>query len=62
MPANCSADIQAVIALIDEVFLGQKPIATSLLKDLFGLGGLSHLDDVAEARKSFALKLGFRNL
>lgn len=61
MPANCSADIQAVIAHVDEVFSGQNTTAINQLKDLFGLGSLSHLDDVVNARESFGLDLGLRN-
>ena len=53
MPANCSADIQAVIAHVDEVLSGKNTTAINQLKDLFGLSGLSHLDDVAGARESF---------
>ena len=58
MPANCSADVQAVIAHIDEVFSGTNETAINQLKDLFGLGGLSHLDDTAGARECFALGIG----
>jgi hypothetical protein len=53
MPANCSADVQAVIAHVDEVLSGKNTTAINQLKDLFGLSGLSHLDDVAGARESF---------
>ena len=58
MPANCSADVRAVIAQIDKVFSGTNQAAINQLKNLFGLGGLSHLDDVAAAREFPALKLG----
>ena len=58
MPANCSADVQAVIAEIDEVFSGTDTAAIDKLKDLFGLGGLSHLDDAANARKFFSQSSG----
>jgi len=61
MPANCSADVQAVIAHVDEVLSGQNTTAISQLKDVFGLGGLSHLDDFASARKSLGLELGLGN-
>jgi hypothetical protein len=53
MPANCSADVQAVIAHVDEVLSGKNTTAINQLKDLFGLSGLSHLDDVAGAREFF---------
>jgi len=61
MPANCSADVQAVVAHVDGVLSGKNTTAISQLKDVFGLGGLSHLDDVASARKSFGLDLGPSN-
>lgn len=51
MPANCSADVQAVIAHVDEVFNGGDQDAIQELKELFGLGELSHLDDAAGACK-----------
>ena len=51
MPANCSADVQAVIAHVDEVLSGSNTTAINQLKDLFGLSGLSHLDDTAGARE-----------
>jgi hypothetical protein len=49
MPQNCSADVQAVIAHVDEVFTGNDTDAIQELKELFGLGGVSHLDDAAGA-------------
>ncbi|KAF8827103.1 hypothetical protein HHX47_DHR5000888 [Lentinula edodes] len=51
MPANCSADVEAVIAHVDEVFSGNDATAIQVLKDNWGLGEMTHLDDVA----------GFRN-
>ena len=54
MPKNCSADVQAVIAHIDEVFTSNDTTAINKIKDTFGLGGLSHLDDVAGAREFFS--------
>ncbi|TDL29922.1 hypothetical protein BD410DRAFT_759045 [Rickenella mellea] len=47
MPQNCSADAQAVIAHVDKVFSGSNMTAIDEIKSLFGLSGLSHLDDVA---------------
>ena len=58
MPANCSADVQVVTAYIDEVFNGTDETAIDELKELFGLGELSHLDDAAGAREFLALKFG----
>jgi hypothetical protein len=60
MPANCSADIQAVIAHVDKVLSGKNTTAIDQVKDLFGLSDVSHLDDVAGAREFFALKIMFR--
>jgi hypothetical protein len=51
MAANCSADIQAVIAHVDKVFTSGNATAISALKDNWGLGAIQHLDDVAGARK-----------
>ena len=60
MPANRSVDIQVAIAHVDEISEeNTAPIAQ--LKDPFGSGGLSHLDDVTSASKFFVLELGFRN-
>ncbi|KAG6808517.1 hypothetical protein H0H92_003858 [Tricholoma furcatifolium] len=47
MPQNCSADVQAVIAHVDEVFTGTDAAAIQALKDNWGLGDMTHLDDVA---------------
>ena len=58
MPANCSADVQAVIAHIDEVFSGEDATAIDQLKDLFGLGNVTYFDDVAAAREFIAPGLG----
>lgn len=52
MPANCSADVQAVIARVDETFLGKNETAIQAIKDNFGIGDVTHLDDAAGARKS----------
>lgn len=50
MPQNCSADVQVVMAHIDEVFSGQDASAIQEIKELFGMGNMTHLDDVAGAR------------
>ncbi|KAF5392923.1 hypothetical protein D9757_001233 [Collybiopsis confluens] len=47
MPANCSADVEAVIAHIDQVFTSSNTAAIQALKDNWGLGEMTHLDDVA---------------
>jgi hypothetical protein len=50
MPANCSADVQAVIAYVDETFTGGNTTAIQAFKESFHMGDVTHLDDVAAAR------------
>ncbi|KAJ7246535.1 peptidase S28 [Mycena haematopus] len=52
MPANCSADIEAVIAHIDQVFTGHDQQAIQSIKNSFGMGDVTHLDDVAGALRN----------
>ncbi|KAF9450668.1 hypothetical protein P691DRAFT_809949 [Macrolepiota fuliginosa MF-IS2] len=52
MPQNCSADVQAAIAHIDKVFSGTNNTAIQEIKELFGLGDMTHLDDVAGALRN----------
>ncbi|PFH52555.1 hypothetical protein AMATHDRAFT_1958 [Amanita thiersii Skay4041] len=47
MPKNCSSDVQAVIEHIDQVFISGNTTAIQSIKDLFGMGRMTHLDDVA---------------
>ncbi|KAF8585313.1 hypothetical protein K439DRAFT_1388477 [Ramaria rubella] len=47
MPQNCSADIQTVIAHIDEVFTFGSEEEKQAIKDEFGMGDVRHLDDAA---------------
>lgn len=47
MPQNCSADVAAVIAYVDDVFSGDNTTAINAIKDIFGLSEMTHLDDVA---------------
>ncbi|KAI9063967.1 peptidase S28 [Trametes sanguinea] len=49
MPANCSADIEAVIAHVDSVLASNDNGQINTLKSTFGLQGLSHNDDFAAA-------------
>lgn len=49
MPVNCSADVEAVITHIDQVFSGRDQKAINEIKDTFGLTAMTHLDDVAGA-------------
>ncbi|EJF57333.1 hypothetical protein DICSQDRAFT_69770 [Dichomitus squalens LYAD-421 SS1] len=50
MPANCSADVEAVIAHVDSVIQSNDTAAITALKMTFGLQGLAHNDDFAAAR------------
>ncbi|KAL1741263.1 serine carboxypeptidase S28-domain-containing protein [Schizophyllum fasciatum] len=52
MPKNCSADVQAVIRHIDDVFTSKNETAIQEVKDSFGLGEMKHLDDVAGALRN----------
>ncbi|KAG7096411.1 hypothetical protein E1B28_003851 [Marasmius oreades] len=52
MPQNCSADVEAAIAHIDQVFSGKDQNAIQKLKDNFGLGEIQHLDDAAGALRN----------
>lgn len=51
MPQNCSADVEAVIAHIDQVFTRGSPSQINSVKAAFGLQNMTHLDDAAGARK-----------
>ena len=51
MPQNCSSDVQAVIAYLDQIYAENNTAAIQTLKEAFGLGDLSHIDDFAAARK-----------
>ena len=49
MPQNCSTDVQAVIAHIDKTFTSGTKDEINSIKDTFGLGAITHLDDVSGA-------------
>ncbi|CDO72685.1 hypothetical protein BN946_scf184985.g105 [Trametes cinnabarina] len=49
MPANCSADVEAVIAHVDSVIASGDSTQIDALKSTFGLQGLAHNDDFAAA-------------
>ena len=49
MPQNCSADIQAVIAHVDQVFTSGTTSQINALKANWGMQEVTHLDDVAGA-------------
>ena len=53
MPQNCTSDIEAVIAYLDQIYAENNTAAIQNMKDAFGLGGLSHIDDFAAAREFF---------
>ncbi|KAF9023118.1 peptidase S28 [Hymenopellis radicata] len=48
MPANCSSDFQALISHVDEVFSSDDDLAIQALKENFGMGNVTHVDDVAK--------------
>lgn len=52
MPQNCSADVEAVIGHIDQVFTSGNQAQITQIKTLFGLQNMTHLDDLAGARTS----------
>lgn len=52
MPQNCSADVQAVIAHVDHVFTQGTPAQIQAVKSNFGMGDVTHLDDVAGALRN----------
>jgi hypothetical protein len=49
MPKNCSADVEAVIAHVDDVFINGADATIAALKSNWGMGNVTHLDDVAGA-------------
>ncbi|KAH9856842.1 peptidase S28 [Lenzites betulinus] len=49
MPANCSADMEAVITHVDSVLTSNDSTQINTLKSTFGLQGLAHNDDFAAA-------------
>ena len=51
MPQNCSADVQAVVSYIDTTFTNGSQAQINSIKSNFGLGDMTHLDDVAGACK-----------
>ena len=52
MPANCSADVQAVIEEVDNVLSTGNPQEIQAIKANFGLQDIVHLDDFASASMS----------
>lgn len=51
MSQNCSNDVQAVIKHVDSVFTSNNQAEIDALKSNWNLGNITHLDDVAGARK-----------
>ena len=49
MPKNCSADVQAVIKHVDQVFTNGNTSQVSSLKANWGMQDVTHSDDVAGA-------------
>jgi hypothetical protein len=52
MPQNCSADVQAVIQRVDSTLLGRNATAIQALRDNWGMGDVTHLDDFAGALRN----------
>ncbi|KAH9833657.1 peptidase S28 [Rhodofomes roseus] len=52
MPANCSADVEAVITYIDETFTNGTTDEINNIKELFNMTELTHLDDFAGALRN----------
>ncbi|CAK5262516.1 unnamed protein product [Mycena citricolor] len=52
MAPNCSADVEAVISHIDQVFTSGNSRAIQSIKNMFGMGSMTHLDDVAGALRN----------
>lgn len=55
MPKNCSADVEAVIAHVDKILTGTNKTAITVLKESFGMGDVTHLDDFASVREYYWL-------
>ncbi|EJD52012.1 hypothetical protein AURDEDRAFT_142833 [Auricularia subglabra TFB-10046 SS5] len=51
-PKNCTADIIKVISHVDKVFTSGSPAEIQALKENWGMGSVTHLDDVAGALRS----------
>ncbi|KAG2346899.1 hypothetical protein BDR05DRAFT_928527 [Suillus weaverae] len=49
MPQNCSSDVQAVIAYLDEMYKANDTAGIQTLQEAFALGGLDHVGDFATA-------------
>ncbi|KAH7908620.1 peptidase S28 [Hygrophoropsis aurantiaca] len=49
MPQNCSSDVEAVIAYLDQIYAENDTTAIQAMKDNFGLGDVTHIDDFASA-------------
>lgn len=47
MPTNCSKDIDRVVTHLDHIHKSNNPSKQQEIKEMFGLEGLEHFDDVA---------------
>ncbi|KAG1787150.1 serine carboxypeptidase S28-domain-containing protein [Suillus plorans] len=52
MPQNCSSDVEAVIAHLDELYIANDTAGIQTLKEAFGLGDVVHVDDFATAKQT----------
>jgi hypothetical protein len=53
MPQNCSSDVQAVIAHLDQMYAANDKVGIQTLQEAFSLGSLDHVGDFATARESY---------
>ncbi|KAG0694878.1 peptidase S28 [Suillus ampliporus] len=49
MPQNCSSDVEAVIAHLDDMYAANDTAGIQTLKEAFGVGDVVHVDDFATA-------------
>jgi hypothetical protein len=47
MPQNCSSDVQAVIAHLDQMYAANDIAGIQTLQEAFALGSLDHVGDFA---------------
>ena len=47
MPRNCSRSFERIVEHVDRILLSGKQSQIDVLKDSFGLGNVTHNDDVA---------------
>ena len=55
MPQNCSADVEAVIAYLDDSYFSNDTAAVESIQAAFNLTSLTHIGDFASARMTLVL-------